>query len=812
MVLSIEFLKRRWCIKKLGMGIFLSGVVVICFMFVSAVPEAECAAFKESFEIDSDGDGVADGWTTVGNPKIAVTYSLDTEAQVGRKSQKIEVTDSSISEQAGIYSRYFNLNAGQNYKVDFWYKTAGLADTAVYVFIGWYDEGRKTFESFPIIKRGKADEWEQVTTFLKLESNVRVTIHMRLWVWKPGGNGTVWFDDVKVELQEEANPTSASADLGQEPVADSPRKKLIKCGWDMTHPDFVCRNIRNMEKRPFDGIIFRLGDDHNLAFDTRAWDEISLQSQFEYLRKIEWQTFTDNFIHLYATNSQGMNWFNDNHWKVITDNLRLVVRAAKIGRCVGLSFDTESYGPNPWMYTAGNYPTKTFGAVAAMVRRRGAQFITALQGEMPEIKLLSFHQLGYFGENRFVNPGILDDPNPERRERLLSQDSSALLPAFFNGILDAAGSGVTLIDGNENSYFYRSSEEFYKGYHVVKQRVLSLVAPENQKKYRAQVQAGQAIWQTWCIPTTSQFQTLGHFLASEDRVQYLEHQVYYALQTTDKYAWFYTDKQEWWRDPVPAGRMPVVEGSEQAILSARIKVEQGKPLGFSITNAVRKATEKKEQQEAAAAAGLVKRNATIVRLLCEKPRIDGVLDDVAWKNVNPLESFLPAKKKTKEKTNAGTTVRVTYDNQYLYIAFECHEPQVKKMSIIGEKHDDDIWKGDVVEVFVSTGESLKHYRHFIVNPKNIRWDEEVTSQGHNVAWDADWQSEVRIGSQGWMAELAIQWDIIGGFPEAGTKRFINVCRNRKPVPEITSWSQVYEGFQEPDRFGIWTFGDVSRGR
>jgi len=38
-----------------------------------------------------------------------------------------------------------------------------------------------------------------------------------------------------------------------------PKKKIVEYGWDVPYPDFVRDNIGQMEKRPFDGIIFRTG-------------------------------------------------------------------------------------------------------------------------------------------------------------------------------------------------------------------------------------------------------------------------------------------------------------------------------------------------------------------------------------------------------------------------------------------------------------------------------------------------------------------------------------------------------------------------
>ena len=91
---------------------------------------------------------------------------------------------------------------------------------------------------------------------------------------------------------------------------ERPAKKLIEYGWDVPFPDQVRKDIRDMEKKPFDGVIFRLRE-WNHAFDPRPWNEAELKPQFEDLAAIEWKTFTDNFLCLYAANHWKMDWFND---------------------------------------------------------------------------------------------------------------------------------------------------------------------------------------------------------------------------------------------------------------------------------------------------------------------------------------------------------------------------------------------------------------------------------------------------------------------------------------------------------------------
>ena len=184
-----------------------------------------------------------------------------------------------------------------------------------------------------------------------------------------------------------------------------PPKKLIEFGWDVPYPEFVRDHIREMETRPFDGVIFRTRE-YNHAFDTRPWAESAFKPDMDALSAIRWDKFTDNFLTLYAASNWKMDWYDDAQWKVIAANMRLFSQAAKAGRCVGVCFDNEPYGNDPWVFT-GKFPEKSYDEVASQVRKRGYQFMTALQSSMPKIKVLHFFQLGYRRNTRAGKSGAL---------------------------------------------------------------------------------------------------------------------------------------------------------------------------------------------------------------------------------------------------------------------------------------------------------------------------------------------------------------------------------------------------------------------
>lgn len=365
-----------------------------------------------------------------------------------------------------------------------------------------------------------------------------------------------------------------------------PTKKVVEYGWDVPYPDFVEQNIQEMERRPFEGIIFRTkGFDH--VFDTSAWKKDELQPQLDTLAKIKWQKFTDNFLTLYSANNWKTDWFNDDHWNAIVENMKLFSMAVQAGHCVGVCFDPEPYGTDPWVYP-GSYKDKSFDEVADQVRKRGQQFINALETNMPKLRVLSFFQFGLYD-------GVVDEPDPKVRREKLLKTWMVLLPSFYIGILEGASPGTILIDGNESAYYYESPESFFRAYHLIRQRVQSFV-PENLRgKYNAQVQAGMALYIDQTLAKRTE-QTTSHFLSPQEQLQFFEHNAYYALTTADEYVWCYSERMNWWLPPEkvePDRVLPA--GVEEAFVAARQKYEQGRPLGFDIKEMIEKVHDKRQK-------------------------------------------------------------------------------------------------------------------------------------------------------------------------------------------------------------------------
>ena len=346
-------------------------------------------------------------------------------------------------------------------------------------------------------------------------------------------------------------------------------KKLIEYGWDVPTPAQMREELANMEKRPFDGIIFRLSAGHN-AFITKRLDAAKFLDDANLLRQIQFTRFKNNFVLIWGSPSADFDWFDDEQWNTIEANAKLLVATAQPGHVRGICFDPEPYDFSLWDYAKQpQSKTHTFAEYRAKVHQRGLSLMRAFEQSMPAAVILTFFHISLY--DRFA------DLSETERAKRLERESWGLMPDFFVGMLAGASSEARFIDGNENAYYYTSREQYFRGYHAIRQRASALIPAEYREKYERQVQAGQALYvdQNFALRQPKTEQYLSYRMTPEERAKWFEHNTYWALYTTDEYVWCYSERMNWWKDQTPPGL-------EVAIERARQKIREGKPLGFDI--------------------------------------------------------------------------------------------------------------------------------------------------------------------------------------------------------------------------------------
>ena len=235
-------------------------------------------------------------------------------------------------------------------------------------------------------------------------------------------------------------------------------KKFIQLGWDIPDTKFLREQSREMEREgPFDGVIFRVeaktADAKSVStqagWNREPWKREWFKEALADLKACQFTNYTDNFV-LFNATPKIIAWDDDEGWRALEDKLRICAWLAREGGAKGIAPDLEPYGDNQWKFDPAS--GRTFAATAALARRRGAQFIRGIAAEMPRAVILTL-----FLNSVVLGAGRADDPAV-----FLAREQYGLLPAFFNGILDAVPSGMVIVDGCENGYYLDSIEAYQR--------------------------------------------------------------------------------------------------------------------------------------------------------------------------------------------------------------------------------------------------------------------------------------------------------------------------------------------------------------
>ncbi len=339
----------------------------------------------------------------------------------------------------------------------------------------------------------------------------------------------------------------AQALLAEEPA--SPRVKLIELGWDIPATGLLRESWRELEQNaPFDGVMFKVetkdAQGHKLSteaiWDARPWQRQWLQEALADLKSCQFTRFTDNFVRFNATPGT-VEWTDEAGWTALAEKAGHCAWLMKQAGCKGLAIDFEPYGVNLFHFDPKK--GRAFADTAALARKRGAQFVQAVAGEFPEAVLLTL-----FMNSINLKAGASDSP-----DSLLASAGYGLLPAFIDGMLDAAPPAMVFVDGCENGYYMDSAEECLRAARAMRAwhgGAIRLVSPANRAKYRAQVQAGFGFYLDLFVNDATNHYYRGPLNGS--RLAHLERNLAFTRDAADEYVWIYGEQCRWWGPPLRA--------------------------------------------------------------------------------------------------------------------------------------------------------------------------------------------------------------------------------------------------------------------
>ena len=281
----------------------------------------------------------------------------------------------------------------------------------------------------------------------------------------------------------------------------------------------------------------------------RQWWNLTRRDYSEFAAEIaafravpDWGRLTDNFLWSSMAvwqdggPSRCQDWFRDDDWEILLDNIALQTRVARECGFRGILLDTEQYvghhARGTW-HLPFNYavyveesdrrpsaaPPRRFDEVTAQVRRRGEQYGRTVSRLFPGVRL-------------FVIPGLYE---LVPRDANLQECEYGLYPAFLDGLMSGLDRDAMVIGGNEMTYDktrHRDLARIRHRYDQAVKQLCSLLATR-----RPQVTFAAGIWAdaggSWSDVDVEQNARppQEHRLAVRN-----------AFQVSGEYAWLYGEK------------------------------------------------------------------------------------------------------------------------------------------------------------------------------------------------------------------------------------------------------------------------------
>jgi uncharacterized protein DUF5916/cellulose/xylan binding protein with CBM9 domain len=191
------------------------------------------------------------------------------------------------------------------------------------------------------------------------------------------------------------------------------------------------------------------------------------------------------------------------------------------------------------------------------------------------------------------------------------------------------------------------------------------------------------------------------------------------------------------------------------------------------------------------------------------PTIDGALDDDAWqqqpmttgewKSYNPLHG---------DTIKQQTTVWITYDADYMYVAFKCDDPEPKRIRTSITRRD-NAWPDDWVGLSLDALGSGQIAYHMMVNPSGVQMDMlQTVAGGEDQSVDWVWDSAGRLTETGYAVEIRLPLQSIRFRGGNNVKMGVLFWRRVSRIGVSVSWPALEPGRWVFEKHAALVFPDI----
>jgi len=202
---------------------------------------------------------------------------------------------------------------------------------------------------------------------------------------------------------------------------------------------------------------------------------------------------------------------------------------------------------------------------------------------------------------------------------------------------------------------------------------------------------------------------------------------------------------------------------------------------------------------------------TIPRI--KAPAIDGVLGKDEWKAAACVTGFIGLNDFALVEDQ--TTVHAGWDNEALYLLYECLDPQKRELVARIKERDGGVYMEDSVDVILQPGPGPYPYYQLISNAIGTVYDSRIDPKDpakHNTKFNPNWAVKTTRESGRWVMECKIPFKELDGrpTPKNGERWRANFCRDSDTVSRYSTWSFVAGNYHRAENFGEIVFEDSDR--
>jgi len=190
----------------------------------------------------------------------------------------------------------------------------------------------------------------------------------------------------------------------------------------------------------------------------------------------------------------------------------------------------------------------------------------------------------------------------------------------------------------------------------------------------------------------------------------------------------------------------------------------------------------------------------------EAPRIDGLLDEALWAEIEPITDFRQWEPDNGAPATERTEVRIAYDDSYLYVGVRAYDSEPDKIIARAYERDRGIDQDDSIFVSIDSLNGNRTAVGFGTNVLGTKSDLELSEDRTlNMAWDTIWYTAGNIDELGYTLEFAIPFFSLRFQPEDAIEMGVYLERYIRRKNELANWPAMSRDYSY---FSVSQYGSM----